>query len=231
MKPFILTLTTVLLYTLSYAQPFSAGPMVGLNYSRLDIDEHFQIANEEYAFEYKSPGIGPSVGAYGNLAFGRFYVQSQLRLSCERSVMSLQNWESSQLQTFSSTRIQMPLLLGYQMNNMRLFAGPMMNRLLDASLVPTNEDRFALYQGATNKTSLGYQMGVGFQLKKAIFSFQLMGNLTNQGIALNYQNNLIKTSKEDHVMLFSFSYQIFETKPRKKQEDFILPQDVVVSEE
>lgn len=231
MKP-LFTALAVCTCTWLVAQQFSAGPVLGVNYSRIQVDEHFAIQSEEYAFQYKSPGIGPSVGAYGKVTFGTMYLQGQIRFSQERSMMTMSNLASTQLQTYTTTRIQFPLLLGYRLNDLHLFAGPMVNRLLDASLVPSNEDRFALYQDGTNKTTFGYQFGLGFQVKKAIFGLQYLGTFANQGLSVTYHGIPLSLRQHQQAMLFSFSYQMFSNRKMKNDEkELIVPEEITVSEE
>jgi hypothetical protein len=167
------------------------------------------------------------------MTLGSIYLQGQVRFSQERSTMTMTNWSNIQLQTYSTTRVQVPVVMGYRLNDLHLFAGPMVNHLIDASLVPSNEDKYALYKDATRKTSLGYQMGIGVQVDKAVFSFQYMGALTRQGLALTYQNTPLNFKQHHQVMLMSFSYQIFNSKgkPVPQEKELIVPPHLTVSED
>lgn len=233
MKP-LFTAFAILVCTWISAQHLTAGPVIGLNYSQIQVDEHFAIESKEYAFEFESPGIGPSVGAYGKMTLGSIYLQGQVRFSQERSTMTMTNWSTTQLQTYSTTRLQVPVVMGYRFNDLHFFMGPVVNHLIDASLVPSNEDKYALYKEANRKTSLGYQMGIGVQVDKAVFSFQYMGAFTQQGLALTYQDIPLNFKQRHQVMLISFNYQIFNSKQqevRPKEKELIVPPPLTVSEE
>ena len=123
--------------------------------------------------------------------------------------------------------------MGYQMKEFRVFAGPMIDRLMDASLVPCNEDRFAFYQEATHKTSLGYQVGLGIRFNKAQLAFQYVGTFSDQGLALTYHGTPLHFKQNQQVMLLSFSYKVLSGKRKEKPEEkeLVVPPEITVSEE
>ncbi len=209
---------------------------MGINYSNILIDESFVIDETSYEFSTHNAGAGLMVGSFVEFSYKQFFLQPQFMFSQNQSQINFATDYQTLRQRMTIHQVQLPVMMGYQVNdNFKLYAGPMVTRFLDASLMPTNQDIFASYTHNMDKTTLGYQVGFGVTFNKATFALQMRDGIEENGIAASFRNNLLNFRQQDRVVQFAFSYRIFDkdmTPEELPEEDiFFTPDDISVSVE
>lgn len=237
MKRLFYAFCIILMATLTMqAQRVQIGPMLGLNYSNILIDETFTIDQTSYEFSTHNAGAGIMVGSFVEFSYKDFFLQPQFMFSQNQSQINFATDYQTIRQRMTVHQIQLPVMMGYQVNdNFKLYAGPMVTRFIDASLMPTNQDLFASYTDNMDKTTLGYQVGFGVTFKKSTFALQMRDGIEENGITASFKSNLLNFRQQDRVLQFAFSYRIVDKKMNQEEvpdEDiFFTPDDITVSAE
>lgn len=234
MRRLLLTIVLTSFATgLVWSQQVHIGPMMGLNISNIHIDESFTIDNSQYEFSTAHSGAGVMVGAYSEFSYRKFFLQPQLVFSQNQSHINFTTEHSTTEQRMTVHQLQMPIMMGYAVNKMfKMYAGPMITRFVDASMVPTYQDLFASYTQTMDKTQMGYQVGFGVTFNKATFALQMRSSFDEANIQATFMNQLLNFRQQDQVIQFAFSYRIFKKDYKEaepKEDIFFTPEDVTVS--
>lgn len=230
MRRLLLSTITLLTTLATFSQHVHIGPMMGLNYSNIQVNEQFMIGDNSYSFATANAGSGVMAGAFVEFGYNKLFVQPQFMFSQNSSDINFTADNHTMVQRMTVHNIQMPVMMGYQAtDNFKLYAGPMVSRFMDASLVPTNQDMFASYSDNLNKTTLGYQVGFGITSKKSTFGLQFRDNIQDGGLSATFRQNLMNFKQSDRVIQFAFSYRLFDKKLEKKQQTpdiFFNPEEI-----
>lgn len=216
------------------AQRVQIGPMLGLNYSNILIDESFTIDELSYEFSTHNAGTGIMIGSFVEFSYKDFFLQPQFMFSQNQSQINFATDFQTIRQRMTVHQLQLPVMMGYQVNeHFKLYAGPMVTRFIDASLLPNNQDLFASYTGNMDKTTLGYQVGFGVTFKKSTFALQMRDGIEENGLTAAFKSNLLNFRQQERVLQFAFSYRIVDKNMNKEERPekdlFFTPEEITVS--
>lgn len=221
--------------TIASGQQFTAGPIMGANYSSLGLQQSFTSFGKNYQYISSTAGLGIMAGAYGEISWERFFIQPQVTFSQNNAQIHFDTEYGAVTQKLSIHRLQVPIVIGYKLNNMfKAFAGPMVNTFIDGSLMPDNEDMFASFAGNMPRVAMGFQFGAGVTINRATFGLQFRSNFEDQGFDATYRKNNLRLSEQTQVLQVSYSYRLNLKKNRpaeiEEEDIFFPPKEVTVSE-
>ena len=221
--------------SIASGQQFTAGPIMGANYSSVGLHQSFTSFGKNYQYISSTAGLGIMAGAFGEVSWERFFIQPQLTLSQDNALLHFDTEHGMITQKLSIHRLQIPIVVGYKLNNMfRAFAGPMVNTFIDGSLMPANQDMFASFAGNMPRVAMGYQFGAGITVNRSTFGLQFRSNFEDQGFDATYRQNNLRLAAQTQVLQVSYSYRLNLKKSRPKEieeEDiFFPPKEITVSE-
>jgi hypothetical protein len=162
----LLTVLLIFSAALASAQPLMFGPKAGLNITSIEMKNVSFGEGTEYSYTTQAPGIGIVAGAYLRMSFSNFYVQPELLYAQDVSNMLLRTPAFNIDQKVAINKIDIPVLLGYHYNDFRVFGGPVLNLLLDASALPSKGNAIALRGGSSRDQNYGFQLGVGYDFPR-----------------------------------------------------------------
>lgn len=160
------------------AQFFTLGPKVGVNYTRLVIDE------SAGGYELQTYGRKPSVvaGGFVQVNLGPINLQPEVLYSQQRSRLAI-DWADNQVDAaIRINKLDVPLLAGFNLGRvLRLQAGPVLTRILSASI---NEAPLSFELQTPEGKSWGYALGVGLDLGRLALDVRYEGNTKKRQLNL-----------------------------------------------
>lgn len=195
-----IVLTTVSVTAM--AQTFTLGPKVGLNFSKLQ-----DSGNAGVQYDYTKNWSG---GLFARASFGKLYLQPEGYFNTVGTDLRIKsdpnNPNSNDVNgKVRLTSLDVPVLVGYKLaesknkkSNFRIFGGPVATFILkerenDLRLL---DDESYLF----NKTNIGLQAGLGFDLANLTFDARYETGLNNINSYFNQRSNLF---------LFTVGFKIF----------------------
>ncbi len=169
------------------ANILSLGPRVGGSYAQLKIRQNqhsFRISNR----------FGYHIGVVAQVSLPPFSVQPEV-LFVGSSVYVTKKQDEIQL---SFNKIDVPVMLCFSLFGFRLQAGPSLSILLSAA--QKNESMEQIYKRFT----VGYQAGIGYDIKNFIIDFKYEGNLTRFGDRIGG----LKTDHRLHQVVLSVGFNV-----------------------
>lgn len=175
---------------------FTIGPRVGLNYSKISSDNQSNVA-----YDYIRTWSG---GAFVRANLGKFYLQPEAYFNTKGSNLQIRQDPGNPASQNINGRIRLssldtPFLIGYKLaegkrkkSNFRIYGGPVASFILkekenDLKLLNENSYEF-------NKSNIGVQTGVGFDLGNLTFDARYETGLNKINSYFNQRANVFQLS-------------------------------------
>jgi len=171
MKKYIIIIFILSIPVLSFAQgPISFGPKIGWNTTHISTDYH------DYIDQMKS---GVQGGLFFSIYMDKFYVQPEAYFSLKRGILDTTIGDPSDptgsvdvSQDFSITTVDIPLLLGYKLLDLklircRIWGGPVASYVLNKSYtlrLDGFEENDKISKNDFKDAVWGFQMGAGLDV-------------------------------------------------------------------
>lgn len=161
---------------------FDLGIKAGINSSQITT-ENASFNNVTYENFTSAAKSGYNIGAFARLGGKRLYLQPEL-LYCRRNSQSVSE-SSAAIQTVDLKSIQVPVLLGYKLINLkvasiRVFTGPAMSFVLNSSSVDIVASNIQNFNPRNFKNNIwDWQLGAGIDILKLTFDVRYEWGLTN----------------------------------------------------
>jgi len=183
MKKSILTITLLTIVLSTFAQlpfTFDIGLKGGINSNQISTDNN-TINGISYTNFTSAVKSGFNIGAFARLGGKKLYFQPEL-LYCQKNSQSTSGLPTSLTQTFKLKTIQIPMLVGYKLINLkvasiRAFTGPAMSFVMSGSNVKSNLNNLALNNLKNNIWD--WQLGAGIDILKFTFDVRYEWGLSN----------------------------------------------------
>jgi len=209
MKKSILTFTFLTLVMSTFAQlpfTFDLGVKAGINSSKITTDNPSAVGYtySDFKSDVKS---GYNIGAFARIGGKKLYFQPEL-LYCKRNGQSSFTNGS---QTLNLKTIQIPLLLGYRLINLKIasvraFTGPAMSFVTNGSSVNIISSTISQFKADNFKSSIwNWQLGAGVDVLKFTFDVRYewgLSKLSDGGSTTN-----IGFTNKGNVLTFSFGFK------------------------
>jgi hypothetical protein len=155
MKKLLVLVTLVALAQLATAQ---VGLKGGVNFGVAEVKDR------DIDWENEGIAMGIHAGTFARLNLGSFYLQPEVYYTFSRAELRKNSPEIERL-NFSFHRLDVPLLLGYKVNNtLRINAGPFASVNMNARSQNEDTNWNAELNDYYNRTLFGWQAGVGLDL-------------------------------------------------------------------
>jgi hypothetical protein len=182
-KHLLMTALAMILMNISAHAQFSLGIKGGINLSQINTDNYS-----------KSTLAGYQVGAFARIG-NDFYLQPELYLGSSGGKFDTDQSGTDYSAKIRFTTLNLPLLLGKSFGtkelNFRLMAGPIYSYALNTDQTFSNNINGAYYDfGTFNKSTLGYQVGAGFDLGNLTADLRYEGGLTDVSSGYGKRQNL-----------------------------------------
>lgn len=172
------------------------GPRVTLLQSRMSLKNEAPLVSEADAT------TGYQLGVFMRASFSGISVQPELLYSKMKSGYQIEGAGAYKLEF---DRLNLPIMVGYQLGPVRLQGGPTFGLVLENTRQQPNGT--VLYLNDEYSTSsVGYQAGIGVDFHNFVIDIKYERDLTNQGD--NLDRGLEAEQRQTHFV-FALGYKIF----------------------
>ncbi len=208
MKKLCMTLVVLIAAIAGYGQTFTLGPKVGINYSKVAIDENFNSNGINFDYITKDAKVGFVAGGFMRLNFDRINIQPEVLLSQETSTVELSSNAIDEVQTIRYTKFDVPLLMGYNIGeSFRVQAGPVRTKVINATV---KDDDFWTAVDESDKATWGAQFGVGFDIDRVGVDLRYETNLSRFGSEFQVGNQTMEFDQRRNIFQITIGYKIFD---------------------
>lgn len=206
---FILLILMLFIATVTFGQ-VKFGIRGGINASRLKGDDVFTTPNPTAESNYritipKYAMIGYHVGLVGQIQLFNFYIQPEALYTVTRNDINVYDLNSAdpdhadQL-TQKLNRLDFPVMLGLKAGVLKVGVGPVFTFLISDD---SDLERITDYDLRWNKATVGFQAGIGFDIKKVAIDLKYEGSLSKigDGISLGEEGTMDFNSRINQVIL------------------------------
>ncbi|WP_194776662.1 porin family protein [Pararhodonellum marinum] len=179
-----------------WAQDFSIGPKVGFTQGSISVNGD--------NFQSQDPANGYHVGLFVRMGGNSIFVQPEFLYSnTGGSFISTNDAVNENTYTVSFDRFDIPLMAGVKLANFfRVQGGPI------ASFILNSEFTDKLQQGIIpdyNSATLGFQAGIGFDIKNVILDFKYEGGLSKMADRIAG----LDTDQRQNMLIVSVGFRMF----------------------
>jgi hypothetical protein len=193
---------------LTSAQFLRFGPKAGISSSKVQVDEKLSLDGKDIVYETGDAQLGFHVGAFARVSIVSFSIQPELLFtSAGGKIIVTEDGQTSDVRDLSYNKIDVPIMLGKSFGKIfRVQAGPSFSFLLsdDARDVSLQEELSQNYNNAT----VGYQVGVGFDLSKLSIDLKYEGNLSKFGESVSFRGESFDTDLRTSQFVLSVGFNL-----------------------
>ncbi|MGB3181928.1 MAG: outer membrane beta-barrel protein [Cyclobacteriaceae bacterium] len=181
----------------SYAQFFTVGPRIGLTSSDLNLRET-TLENGDI-IRSGSPKAGFHAGMFTRITVGNFYIQPEALFTQAGGEIELNSNGFTEVFKLNYNRLDIPVMMGAKFGPVRVGAGPVASLML-------SEDQKLWDDVTTNfkESTLGYQVGVGFDVANVVIDLKYEGSLEKFGTIGGFE-----TDARQEMFIASVGFKIF----------------------
>ncbi len=196
MKKNIFPVFLVLLSLTAFGQEFSIGPKIGVSQSNISLsNEDFISGDNSYGYH---------VGLFVRMGGNSIFVQPEfLYTNTGGTIIQKQANSTDLIIDANFDRMDIPFMLGFKFAQFfRIQAGPIASILIDYSIVDSNQNPINVDY---NKTTIGYQAGLGFDVGNFILDFKYENSLGK----ISNSTNDFATDQRQNQLMFSAGFRLF----------------------
>jgi hypothetical protein len=190
MKRFFISLAilSLLTITVSYSQ-VRLGIRGGVNASQLNSDVEIQTPDFKVSFP-KYVMLGYHVGLIGQIQLFNFFIQPEALYTVTRNDidiydLSSANPDDAEQVTLTLNHIDIPIMLGLKGKVFKVGIGPVFTfHISDDS----DLEKITHYDLQINNATVGFQAGIGFDIRKIAIDFKYEGSLGKLGDGIKLGN-------------------------------------------
>jgi len=190
-----------------YAQEFDLGVKAGVNYAQTVILDVVNTSGIDMNDLEAEKGSALVFGGFARATFGKFIIQPEVLFSENKALVSLADVDVEALGitdflSINVDKVDIPIIFGYKaFSTIRLTAGPVFSHVS----VGEND---ALFQW--DQMTLGYQAGIGFDVKKLTFDARYEGNLGKYSELIKTDVGQIEVDMRKSLFQFTIGYKLFD---------------------
>lgn len=164
----------------------------GINTSRLKSDEVMVTPNPTSSSNYritipKYAMIGYHVGLISQIQLFNFYIQPEALYTVTRNDINVYDLNSADpgnanQVTQTLNRLDFPVMMGLKAGAFKAGIGPVLTFLISDD---SDLERITDYDLRWNKATVGFQAGIGFDIKKLAIDLKYEGSLSKAGDGIN----------------------------------------------
>lgn len=206
MKKLLLVIMTLGAFQ-GFAQSFDVGVKAGVNYAQTVILDVVNTNGIDMNDLQTQKGSALVFGGFARGNFGKFIIQPELLFSENQSLVTLsdvdvQSLGLSDFLSINVDRVDIPIIFGYKaFSTVRLTAGPVFSHLS----VDKNDPLIQF-----SDMSMGYQVGIGFDVKKLTFDARYEGNLSKYEELIKTDVGNVTVDTRKSLFQFTIGYKLFD---------------------
>jgi hypothetical protein len=180
------------------------GVKAGINISNFKTNE---VLTTDYRINSSANGsLGYHAGAFLRASLFGVFIQPELiftSISSEFVVEELAT-TTQELAKQSIGRVDMPVIIGAKLGNLRLGLGP-----VGSVIISDNSDLKDIsgYEAKIKSATIGYQLGAGFDIWKIVFDFRYESNLSKLGDYIDTGTVNEKFDSRAKQIIFSLGFR------------------------
>jgi len=206
MKKILLFVVLCLFVRYANAQ-FLFGARIGIASSTVKVDEDIVIESSEYSLKESNSIFGYHIGVFGRIESRTLFFQPELLYTSSGGQVVIKNktLDSESVRRQEFKRLDLPLIVGYKLGNIRLQTGPVASLMLSnvSDIIPGYENKFTQF-------TWGLQFGIGVDLSKVIVELKYENNFGLLGSSFDVDGQAIDFESRNNQLIFSVGYLIFK---------------------
>ena len=204
MRKLVLMLMLAFTASTAFGQFFTLGPKFGISSSTLQIKDVASIVTGESS-------VGFHAGLFSRITIAGFYLQPELTLtSTGGEIRYTENvgGNLNQVAKLKYNKLDLPIMVGMKfIKILRVNAGPSFSLVMNEDV---REDGVAdNVKSNYNKSTVGYQAGVGLDIGNLTLDLRYEGNLNNLSDEINIGNESFNTDMRNNQWLVSVGFKLF----------------------
>lgn len=192
------------------------GPKIGISSTKAVVEENYTLINSNYENFSLASGdrkLGFHAGLFARVSIAGFHLQPEVLFSSVNGQIDIDaedenNNVTRQVLDMSYNKLEVPILVGKSFGKvLHIEAGPVFNYMLtnDAREGGLLEDVKQNYSQST----VGYQLGFGFDISDITIDFRYEGNLSKLGDSVNFGDESFNTDLRDNMFVVSLGFNLF----------------------
>ena len=167
-----------------------------------------EVVTPDYEIDYKTGGVGLHFGVTSQLEILNLYVQPEILFSTNSNSVKLTDRDnlSSTVEKVGKQRynkLDVPILFGLKISKLKVGLGPVFTAHLN-SKSDLLEDIGIKY--TYNNATVGYQIGLGFELETVGVELRYEDNLSDYGTAMKIGDQTFDTDQRTSQLMLTFVY-------------------------
>lgn len=202
MKKGLLLFIILLTFSVGYSQSISVGPKMGVNSSKIILDQDVAGVGDG------DRKVGFHAGVFGRFMFNVVYAQPELLYTSSRGEIDIDNFGVRQVQEYKFDQISFPILVGLKIGPMlRVMAGPVGNFMIGAEGEegPNGSSVMKNYKDAT----FGYQIGAGVDIGNLLVDLKYEGNFSKFGDGVTIGTQRYAVDQRQNQIILSLGVVLF----------------------
>lgn len=184
------------------AQDFDLGGKIGLNYSQSIVTNVITSGDLSTDDIEDQTGAGIVFGAFARASFTKFFIQPEMLFSDSKTYIKLNDISVDDVYTAKISKVDVPVLAGFKvLKTIRIMAGPVFSSIKDS-------DADALFD--MHDITMGYQAGIGFDIKKLTFDARYEGSLSKLSNYIATDNGTVQFDSRKNIFQFTVGYKLFD---------------------
>ncbi len=179
------------------------GAKAGLNISNFKSSE---ILTQEYSINPAATGsLGYHAGAFLRVSLFGVFVQPELIFTSISSEFTVENISTATEQLAKQTigRVDVPVLLGAKLGNLRIELGPVGSVIISDK---SELKKISGYEEKIKSATVGYQLGGGFDIWRFSIDCRYESNLSRLGDHIDTGSGQIKFDSRAKQLIFSLGF-------------------------
>lgn len=205
MKNIIVLCLAVALSTSVYAQSVSVGPKVGISHSTITAEGVEEIKAGDSS-------VGFHAGLFTRVSFLGFYVQPEVLFTSTKGEIMINEPGTTTvnaIQKLTYNKVDVPVMLGFKVGDIfRINAGPSFSLLLNRDA--RSEGTVKQIKGNYKNATIGYQLGIGFDISRVVLDLRYENNLSPLGDELTVAGETFDTDLRNRLFTLTLGYKLFQ---------------------
>ena len=190
---------------------FRFGVIAGTSYYLLDKNDLLSVEGndlDKYNIKVKDADLGIHFGIMTQFQLNNLLLRPEFIFnsnSINYQVVDLQNSSANTIAKEKYQNLDIPIMVGYQLTNLRIMAGPVGHIYISNKSELTKIENFSQDFSAL---LIGYQAGLGFDIGNFWIDARYEGNLTELGKGIRFSEKEFYFSQTPSRLILSFTFAI-----------------------
>lgn len=209
MKKILLAAAGLLIISTVYGQDkfLRIGPKIGVSSTNLNVKDNIS----DIRMENGEAKLGFHVGAFARISVAGFYIQPEALYTSAggRVLIDSINSPNQVLKNYSLNKFDVPVMVGAKFANfIRFQVGPVFSMILNQDAKEDVKGSFSEIGENWKDASVGYQVGLGFDIGDIILDLKYEGNLSKVSDKINIGGNSFNSDFRNRQLILSLGINL-----------------------